>query len=52
MKKRHILWAMGIAVLLAAGCGKEKNTEWKVTQYAEYGFRLPSAFDNRPLNFD
>jgi beta-lactamase superfamily II metal-dependent hydrolase len=35
MKKRHILWAMGIAVLLAAGCGKAKNTEWKVTQYAD-----------------
>lgn len=35
MKKRHILWAMGIAVLLAAGCGKAKNTEWKATQYAD-----------------
>ena len=28
------------------------ETEQEKIPFVEFGFRLPSAFDNRPLNFD
>src|SRR5438132_11364416 len=37
---------------IAQICGMYEGDKSRKTVLVEYGFRLPSALDNRPLNFD